>query len=198
MKTKLLMVVFFGICSLQAQTTHDLIWERNFTSPQSDLTIETGDTVRWTWTDALPHTVENNTGSTETFNSGTLTGIGETYSYTFTQEGVNPYLCGIHGAGSMSGTITVVNQLSVNEFATSKLIQFPNPVTNELQIQLPQNFNKGTISIFSVTGKQVLNQEVSEGGNNVITLDVSPLLSGMYFVTYEFGDLLETKRLIVR
>jgi plastocyanin len=197
MKTNLLIMLFFGICTLQAQTTHDLDWERNFTSPQSDLTIETGDTVRWTWTDAFPHTVENNTGSTETFNSGTISGLGQTYSYTFTVVGTNPYLCGIHGAGSMSGTITVVSQLSVDDFTASKLTMFPNPVNTELQIQLPKNYNEGTITIFNVSGKQVLSQFVNNGLEE-LTLDVSQINSGMYFIKYQFGEILETKRLIVK
>ncbi|WP_081602616.1 T9SS type A sorting domain-containing protein [Xanthomarina gelatinilytica] len=197
MKTNLLMMLFFGICTLQAQTTHDLDWERDFTSPQSDLTIETGDTVRWTWTDDLPHTVENDTGSTETFNSGTITGLGQTYSYTFTVEGVNPYFCGIHGAGNMSGTITVVDQLSVDEFAASKLLMFPNPVSTELQIQLPNNFNEGTITIFSVSGKQLFGQFVKNDIKDV-TLDLSQFKSGMYFIKYQFGEHIETKRLVVK
>lgn len=197
MKTNLLMMLFFGICTLQAQTTHDLDWERDFTSPQSDLTIETGDTVRWTWTDDLPHTVENDTGSTETFNSGTITGLGQTYSYTFTVEGVNPYFCGIHGAGNMSGTINVVDQLSVDEFAASKLLMFPNPVSTELQIQLPNNFNEGTITIFSVSGKQLFGQFVKNDIKDV-TLDLSQFKSGMYFIKYQFGEHIETKRLVVK
>lgn len=197
MKTNLLMMLFFGISTLQAQTTHDLDWERDFTSPQSDLTIETGDTVRWTWTDDLPHTVENDTGSTETFNSGTITGLGQTYSYTFTVEGVNPYFCGIHGAGNMSGTITVVDQLSVDEFAASKLLMFPNPVSTELQIQLPNNFNEGTITIFSVSGKQLFGQFVKNDIKDV-TLDLSQFKSGMYFIKYQFGEHIETKRLVVK
>ncbi|PWK19605.1 cupredoxin domain-containing protein [Xanthomarina spongicola] len=197
MKTKLLMMLFFGICSLQAQTTHDLIWERNFTSPESDLTIETGDTVRWTWTDDLPHTVENDAGSTETFNSGTITGLNEVYTYTFTVEGVNPYLCGIHGAGNMSGIITVVDQLSVDEFDSSSLIMFPNPVITELQIKLPQNMSEGTITFFDLTGKQVLNQLINSGIKE-LSIDVSQLKSGMYFIKYQFGEILETRKLIIK
>lgn len=197
MKTNLLFMLFFGICSLQAQTTHDLDWERFFTSPQSDLTIETGDTVRWTWTDAFPHTVENDTGSTETFSSVILTGIGQTYSYTFTVEGINPYLCGIHGAGSMSGTITVVDQLSIDEFKTSKVTMYPNPVSTELQITFPQNMNEGTITFFDLAGKQVLSQSIT-GGMNEVNLDVSPLKSGMYFITYQFGEILETRKLVIK
>jgi len=197
MKTKLLMMLFFGICSLQAQTTHDLIWERNFTSPESDLTIETGDTVRWTWTDDLPHTVENDAGSTETFNSGTITGLNQTYSYTFTVEGVNPYLCGIHGAGNMSGTITVVDQLSVDEFNKPTITMYPNPVSTELQIKLPQNLNQGTITFFDIAGKQVLSELVNDGLNE-LSIDVTKFKSGMYFITYQFGDIIETKKLLIK
>ncbi len=197
MKTKLLMMLFFGICAVNAQTTHELNWERNFTTPASDLTIETGDTVRWTWTDAVPHTVDSDDGSTETFESAQLSGMGQTFSYTFLEEGSNPYSCGVHGPASMSGTITVENGLSIDEFSNSKLVMSPNPVSTELNIQLPSNFNKGTISIFNITGKQVLNQFVAEGINE-LSLDITPLISGMYLVRYEFGDQVETKKLIVR
>jgi plastocyanin len=108
MKTTLLMLLFFGVLSTNAQTTHHLDWEMGANGPEMDLIIDMGDTVIWTWTDAVPHTVQNVVGSSvETFNSGTLTGVSQTYSRTFTVEGDNDYFCGVHGAASMSGTITV-------------------------------------------------------------------------------------------
>ena len=88
-----------------AQTTIDLDWSLG-SGPSLDASISVGDTVRWTWTDAAPHTAESTTG-TESFNSGLLTGIGQTFSHTFTAEGSTDYKCGIHGAATMGGTITV-------------------------------------------------------------------------------------------
>ena len=196
MKTRLLVVLFFGICSAYAQTTHDLIWERNFTSPQSDLTIEVGDTVRWTWTDNAPHTVVSGAGSTETFSSPELDGMGLTWSYTFTMEGVNPYFCDIHGAGSMSGTISVEPALSIDEVSTKSFTLSPNPVNSEVKITLPAGFENGSITVMDLTGKLVLNQAVNQQSD--LTIDVSAIHTGMYLLRLELGDTIQTKRLIIK
>lgn len=197
MKTKLLMLATLITIALQAQTTHDLIWERGFESPEADLTIDIGDTVRWTWTDEVPHTVESNTGSTETFSSPILTGLGQTYSYTFTVEGVNPYFCGIHGANNMSGVITVQEGLSVDEFEEVSVRLTPNPVHNNLNITLPQSFTNGSLYVIDLTGKTVLNNTIKNTGS-MIEVDVSNIKSGMYLIRFEFDKNTITKRLIIQ
>ncbi len=75
--------------------------------PNINATISVGDTVRWTWTDSLSHTVDSVTGPA-TFSSGLRTGVGSQFSQTFTQAGTSRYECVVHGIGSMGGTITVV------------------------------------------------------------------------------------------
>lgn len=197
MKTRLLMLAIVLTIGMQAQTTHDLIWERNFTSPEADLTIDVGDTVRWTWTDDVPHTVQNQNGSTETFNSGVITGNGMTYSYTFTVEGTNPYFCGVHGAGSMSGVITVQQGLSVDEFNTASIRLTPNPVNTNLTIGLPNGFTNGQLKIIDLTGKMVFNRTLANS-NQELDIDVSGIGSGMYLIRLEFEENTITKRLIIQ
>lgn len=197
MKTRLLMLAIVLTIGMQAQTTHDLIWERNFTSPEADLTIDVGDTVRWTWTDDVPHTVQNQNGSTETFNSGVITGNGMTYSYTFTVEGTNPYFCGVHGAGSMSGVITVQQGLSVDEFNTASVRLTPNPVNTNLTIGLPNGFTNGQLKIIDLTGKMVFNRTLANS-NQELDIDVSGIGSGMYLIRLEFEENTITKRLIIQ
>ncbi len=197
MKTKLLLLTlfFFGIASINAQTTHDLNCEIGSLSPTTDLTIEVGDTVRWTWTDASSHTVENDAGSTEIFNSGTITGNGLTYSYTFTLEGTNPYFCGIHGDVSMSGTITVNAVLGIEDF--KNIISFsisPNPVTSILNIQLSKNIVDGNVTIFDILGKQILVKRLNQ--NNLTQVNVSNLSKGMYLVKVSSRNNTQTKRFI--
>ena len=197
MKTKLLMLAISITIGLHAQTTHDLIWERGFESPEADLTIDIGDTVRWTWTDEVPHTVESNTGSTETFSSPILTGLGQTYSYTFTVEGVNPYFCGIHGANNMSGVITVQEGLSIDEFEEVSVRLTPNPVHANLKIALPQNYTNGNLYIIDLTGKTVLTNTIENRGS-MIEVDVSSIKSGMYLIRFELDKNIITKRLIIQ
>ncbi len=78
----------------------------NFFSPAS-LTINTGQTVTWTWTStgAVSHSVES-TGSPSFTSSAIKSGNGQTYSFTFNSPGVYTYDCAVHGVG-MSGTVTV-------------------------------------------------------------------------------------------
>lgn len=104
MKKPVLVLLMCAAFGLNAQQTHNLDWYMGISSTDASLTIEEGDTVIWTFTDAVPHSVTNDPGSTETFDSGIQT--GGTYTYTFTQVGVNPYHCAVHPA--MVGTITVV------------------------------------------------------------------------------------------
>jgi hypothetical protein len=70
------------------------------------ITINAGDTIVWTNTGAMAHTVTASDGS---FASG-LFGPGETYSQTFNTAGTIAYYCIPHGtpAGEgMAGTIVV-------------------------------------------------------------------------------------------
>lgn len=98
----LICMLLMGV-SMMAQTTHNLNWYMGISTTDASLTIDEGDTVIWTFTDAS-HSVTNDAGSTETFDSGTLA-VGSTYQYTFTSVGTNPYHCNLHP--SMMGVITV-------------------------------------------------------------------------------------------
>lgn len=194
MKKITLLLLMFVIFNVSAQTTHNLNWFTNIGS-NVDLTIESGDTVIWTWTNPN-HTVENNPAGTsvETFDSGFLGPTGSTFSHTFTIVGSNDYYCSIHGAPSMSGTITVSPSLSVKEI--SGLNEFtitPNPVKFSFEIELPSGVNDGTIEIYNILGKLIYLKQFSslKSEHNISTWD-----SGIYIVkvTSEFGT--ASKRLI--
>lgn len=69
----------------------------------SSLTVKVGTVVKWTNTDATPHTVTSDNGTT--FSSPTIS-AGGTYQYTTVTTGTFPYHCTIHGI-TMSGTLIV-------------------------------------------------------------------------------------------
>jgi len=69
------------------------------------ITVSVGTTVTWVYDAGLPHTV---TSDTNVFNSGTLS-EGETFTFTFTEEGVFPYFCQFHGGTGGSGMSGIVN-----------------------------------------------------------------------------------------
>ena len=116
-----LLFSLFSVSGMTAQQTYTLDWGFNINGENASLTIETGDTVQWIWVDGGGHSVTSTPSSQESFDSGILQGAGSTYSYTFTQEGVNEYVCTPHSA-TMFGTITVSS--SLNDFFLA-----PNGVT---------------------------------------------------------------------
>ncbi|WP_296311831.1 T9SS type A sorting domain-containing protein [Winogradskyella sp. UBA3174] len=196
MKSKLLIIALaLGLLSTNAQTTHNLNWERNVTGTgTADLTIETGDTVIWTWLDAN-HTVENVAGSSvETFTSGFLGPVGSTYSYTFTVVGDNDYFCGVHGAGSMSGKITVENNLGVEDETRNAFRIHTNPVNEVLDITFSKNLTNGELVIIDLLGKIIMTNKLTD--TNSASIDVSLLNSGLYIVQVNSEDKTQVKRFI--
>lgn len=194
MKTKLyFLMASFVMLNATAQTTHHLDWAMGM-GTNVDLTIVSGDTVMWTWT-SPNHTVENVPGSSvETFNSGFLGPVGSTFSYTFTVVGDNDYFCGIHGAASMSGTITVETGLGVDEASISHFKILENPADNSLVIDLPQQIRQGKLSITDILGKKVKTVDFDQ--NASLQVEISDLKQGIYFVTIESEGSKSTKRFV--
>jgi len=77
-------------------------WFFNVNSSLTSATIAVGDTVTWTWGDALIHSVRNEAGE---FNSGLVSGPGFNYTHIFQNPGTFPYKCDAHS--TMTGTIYV-------------------------------------------------------------------------------------------
>ena len=137
---------------VNGQTTHMVDWFMGITTGQASRTIQLGDTVMWMWTDAaMPHTVTSQGSAHETFDSGMLTGAGQTYSHTFTTTGSSPYQCTFHP--SMQGTITV-NSLATPDFGPAKLVAWPNPVSDVLTLSGVEG--KTRIQVFDATGRRVM------------------------------------------
>jgi hypothetical protein len=194
MKTRLLiMLTFIGMLSANAQETHNLNWFTGIGS-NVDLTIESGDTVIWTWTNPN-HTVENVPGSSvETFDSGFLGPSGSTFSHTFTAIGANDYFCDVHGAASMSGTITVTENLGVDENELKLFTIVSNPATDLLVVELPQVLTNIKLTIHDVLGKNVFTKTFNE--NQTINVNVSEFYQGVYLISIESENKKQTQRFI--
>ncbi len=195
MKTKLLLIIF-SVASLNvfSQVTYDLDWTFGISGGAGDLTINQGDTVRWTWRDSSSHTVTSLAGSVETFDSGSITGNGMTYSYTFNTVGTNPYECSFHPV-SMNGVITVQSTAGVEEFKLQGFSISPNPVLNELSLNFETYLDQTTIQIYNILGKQVHATTVSSI-DKLSSIDVSHLAKGVYLVTVISEQVTHTRRFI--
>ncbi len=96
-----------------APVIHDVSMIDNEFSP-ADISINVGDTVRWTNNGSLNHDAQSDDGTTfksaDEFPLPTGMEPGDVFEFTFTTEGEIPYYCIFHGGPGgigMSGSITV-------------------------------------------------------------------------------------------
>lgn len=193
MKKELLCIALAVSGMIHAQQTFEVDWDQSTTVADASFTIETGDTVIWTWANPSPHDVVPATGELDApadFGSQILTGTGQTYQYTFTDEAVIDYLCSVHPS-SMLGTLTIIETLSVQEKFETNITFFPNPVSDNLRIRSLFKFE--TYQIYDINGKQVAD---GTGMGTYTDLNVSYLQTGVYFVKIAADDLQATIRLL--
>lgn len=103
MRIKLLCTALFAAAWLSASAiaaTHNVSITNFSFAPQS-LTIQPGDTVRWSNDDSAPHTATATNGA---FDSGFLA-VGSTFSHAFADAGTYAYVCLFHS--NMTAVINV-------------------------------------------------------------------------------------------
>ena len=181
MKTKLLFILSLFITTISAQQTYDLPWTTNGSSANQQLSIDVGDTVRWTW-DSMGHNLVQLNGETEPgFGEGYVQSPGHQYSHTFTTVGAHDYHCGPH-PDSMYGTITVnESSASTEEVSILSISLYPNPSSEYIKIISSDLSETVKINVFDVLGKLTFS-DLTDDINNY-SLDVSNLKSGVYFIT---------------
>ena len=118
----------------------------NFTFDPQMVTIEPGDSVRWTNYDGVPHTATS-TANPPVWNSGVLE-KGEFYLFQFTSSGSFPYYCTIHPY--MTGTIEVQSLTAVEKGST--LHKFPFKLS--LDQNYPNPFNQNTMIRYKIAGNR--------------------------------------------
>ena len=129
----------------------------NFFS-QKNITINQGDTVVWTNTGAMIHTV---TADNNSFDSGNLS-PGQTYSLIFNTPGTYPYYCKPHGSPGGLGMAGTVNVVAV---ATPPVQTSSGTTTDVLRAQIEDLLRR----------VEVLQQRIAAvGGGSPVSTSVAP------------------------
>ncbi len=193
MKKITLLAVLMIATVATAQQTFTVDWDQSTEAADATFTLQVGDTVEWVWANVAPHDVQPAPGETDApgdFGSNIETGMGFTYSYTFTTPAEIDYLCTVH-PGAMNGTLTVEAVMSVQDQFERNITFFPNPVKEDLKIR--SLFSLDTYEIYSATGKKV-SEGVGEG--TYTNLNTSHFPAGVYFVTVKSEGLTATIKMI--
>ena len=83
--------------------------EGQFIFEPPDIAVDPGTTVVWEWAGSDTHTVTHEVDDDEApeFDSGNIDGDGETWEFTFEEEGVYDYYCVPHRTLEQKGRVTV-------------------------------------------------------------------------------------------
>ncbi len=96
-------------------------------------------------------------------------------------------------------------QVAVSSFITSisnlaedlGIILYPNPAQNEVRISWPEvQNNEMEISLLNTMGQRIIQQQIK--GQRNLTLNISDIPAGVYFVEFRQGDNSGAKKLIIQ
>ena len=190
MKTKLFFLLFLATVGVHAQTSHMVDWFLGVPLSQTSISINAGDSVVWTWTDDMPHTVSSFPSANQTFESGALSGVGQIFTQIFPNAGVSEYRCIFHSG--MVGVITVQPDMKILEQKKRSYSYYPNPVNDIFTVAANQG-NIDRITLFDGTGKQLMDAYIATPEAKIY---MSKYPKGNYFVKIQSENNFETISII--
>jgi hypothetical protein len=105
--------------------------------------------------------------------------------------------CGSSTTSALTG-ITISSCSRTGFGVNLELIAYPNPASELLNIQFNANQGDYNLQLIDATGRLVRSENGSrDGGQAIITIPVSDLSSGLYFVVVECGGSEETLRVSI-
>ena len=123
-----------------------------FYDPQF-ITINQGDTVRWTWTSGT-HNVTSTSGPLP-FSSGDISSPGE-FEVEFTQVGFYTYECTLFNhSETQFGTIDVQSATSVEEANDIEIDIYPNPVSEILNFDSKSGQKITSVQVYDINGRLI-------------------------------------------
>jgi hypothetical protein len=104
-----------------------------------------------------------------------------------------------YGNSTFIDNINVAGVLGVVENELNKAISlYPNPAKSEVNITLNnQTFDSIKIQVFNSLGQTLKSIEVNNQNTNTFSIDVSNLVTGLYFVTIDLDGVKASKKLLV-
>lgn len=180
MKRNLLFIFLLVAVGMNAQTTHVISWSMGTTTGQATKTVNSGDTVKWTWDDNLPHTVTSTSG-VDSFDSGQLTGTNQEYSRVFTTVGATNYHCNFHPM--MQGKITTQQVMGMEDIDAPDFEFYPNPAIDVLTINSKSVIDR--VEVYDQNGRLIVNVTA---GNPTVKLYMDNYSAGSYYVKAFAGN----------
>jgi plastocyanin len=189
---------------LQAQTVHHIELGGGGTgnpdpyySPQF-ITIEIGDTVRWTNTGGI-HNVDGSLATfpnnPEGFRSGDPANTLWVYDVVFSMPGFYEFECeAFDHADTQFGNITVNSPAGINDRIAPVWEAYPNPASDYLRIRTNERINR--VTMYTVDMKKVADMPVKMY-NSEYRISLSNTAKGVYILECDFDGTIAHEKILV-
>ena len=195
-----LFVCILAVTLHMSATIHIVNQQGNTFSP-ADFAVLVGDTVRFEWNNGSHNTVSTDVpAGAATWNSPLNSG-NQSYDYEVTVAGSYAYVCTFHAG--QDGVFTAE--------AAPNSVQNVNRAAIEMNVRTTANGNltvhvlnasgdKATVTMLDITGREVatLHQGVIASDDFTIRQDVSAFQRGIYFVRFQEGSRVSTRKVLVQ
>ena len=167
-------------------------------APQN-VTIEVGDTVRWTNTGGQ-HNVDGSLttypNNPEGFRNGAPSSSLWTFDHVFTITGTYDFSCeAFDHANTQFGTITVNSPSSVRNSNNIELSVYPNPATEVVEISSKENLT--TVALYSMDMRKVADLAIT-GAGGVYRVSVDSFKPGNYMLQCNFNGQLANRMVVLK
>jgi plastocyanin len=200
MRTNFLtIIVFFSGIALYAQQTFT-ITASGFTFSPDVINARTGDMIEFSV--GSMHPVLQVSESSFIANSkeeleGGFSFPSGTGNFTVSEPGTLFYVCKNHVSSGMKGKIVVSQTTGISEEPSKAGFEiFPNPVNDFLNIINRGGTKPLEITLFEISGKNVLKSDDYKSSDEIISVNVKNLRKGLYFVSVTYPDKTYTRKFL--
>lgn len=92
---------------------------------------------------------------------------------------------------------SVISHDDVESYAEETMKVFPNPASQTVTIRLPKSNSNGSLGIYDIAGRQVMDLSGQNEGKDVLQVNVNSLTNGIYFVVYKSVGCIYKQKMIV-
>jgi plastocyanin len=202
MKKSLLTLFLCAVAfSMQMSATVHIVNQQGLTFSPADFTVTVGDTVRFQWNNGSHNTVSTDVpAGAESWNSPLNSG-NQSYDYEVLVAGSYAYVCTFHAGQDGVFTAEAAPNAVVNVTRAAIEMNVRTSASGNLTVHvLNASGDKATVTMLDITGREVatLHQGVIASDDFTIRHDVSAFQRGIYFVRFQEGARVSTRKVLVQ
>lgn len=204
MKYTLRVIMFLSVALLgfSASATTHTITQQSLTFSPNQLTVEVGDIVLFQWTSGNHTTTSASVPAGAATWDALLTSSMQTFEYTVTVEGIYGYVCTPHALAGMVGGFMAVLPSSARAHVPANLSMTAGTSANgQLFVTLENaTTDMATVTLVDITGRNAMTLHHGAISDATFTIrqDVAVLQRGIYFVRFDEGSRVVTRKVLIQ